>query len=145
MKKIFNKLSKIMFALGIIALIIMVLIVANTTNATIEGIWGTVMLVCLVIIFVFGMFATISVVLAIIEGLKKDKVVFLKKFLSNVVWITIAYIVPYVLDFFYEITVPIGFEISKIVLRVFLTALAIIGGEYMLADHSKEDNDELHF
>ena len=139
MKKIFNRLSKIMFVLGLIALIIMVLIVANTTNATIDGIWGTVMLVCLVIIFVFCMFATVSVMLAIIEGLKNDKVSFLKKFFSNVVWITIAYIVPYVLDYFYEFTVPIRFEIGKIVLRVFLTALAIIGGEYMLADHSKEE------
>ena len=139
MKKIFNKLSKIMFVLGIITLIIMALIVANTTNATIDGIWGTVMLVCLIIIFVFCMFATVSVMLAIIEGLKNDKVSFLKKFFSNVVWITIAYVVPYSLDYFYEFTVPIRFEIGKIVLRVFLTALAIIGGEYMLADHSKEE------
>lgn len=135
MKKIFNKLSKIFFVLGMIALITMVLIVANTT---IDGIWGTVMLICLVIIMILCVFAIVSTILAIIEGLKKDKVAFLKKFFSNLLWVTIAYIVLYVLDYFYEFTVPIRFEIGKIVLRVLITSLAIIGGEYMLADHSKE-------
>lgn len=90
------------------------------------------------------MFATVSVILAITEGLKKDKVAFLKKVFSNVIWITIAYIVPYVLDYFYEYTVPVRFEIGKIVIRVFLTAFAIIGGEYMLAVHSKEVDGEVY-
>ena len=145
MKKIFNKFSKIIFVLGIIALITMVLIVANTADATIDGILATAMLICLVIIFVFCMFAVVSVILAIIEGLKKDKVAFLKKIFLDVIWITIAHIVPYILDYFYEYTVPVRFEIGRIVLRVFITTFAIIGGEYMLADHSKEDNDGLHF
>ncbi len=146
MKKIFNKFSKIIFVLGIIALITMVLIVANTVDdATIDGIIATTMCICLVIIFVFCMFAVVSAILAIIEGLKKDKVAFLKKIFSNVIWITIAHIVPYVLDYFYEYTVPVRIEIGRIVFRVFITAFAIIGGEYMLADHSKEDNDGLHF
>lgn len=141
MKKKFNKISKIFFVLGILALIMMMLIVANTTNTTIDGIWRTVMLICLVIILIMCVFAIVSGILAIIEGLKKDKVAFLKKFFSNFLWITIAYIVAYVLDYFYEFTVPIRFGGGEIVLRILLIDLAIIGGEYMLADHSKEDND----
>lgn len=134
-----------MFVLGIIALIILVLIVANTANDSIDGIWGIAILICLVVIFVFCIFAIISVVLAIMKGLKKDKATFLKKFLSNIVLMTIAYLVPYILDCFYEFKIPIEFEFGKLALRVILTALVIIGGEYMLADHSKENNDELHF
>ncbi len=139
MKKIFDKLNKIIFVLGIIALITMLLIVVNTADATIDGILATALLICLVIIFIFCMFVAVSVILAIIEGIKKDKVAFLKKFFSNVIGITIVYTVPYVLDYFYEFAVPAKLEIGEIVLRVFLIAFAIIGGEYMLVDHSKEE------
>lgn len=145
MKNIFNKLSKIMFVAGSIALIILVLITVNSSNDIIDGMWGTILFICLMVILVFGVFCAISVVLGIIEGLKKDKVAFLKKFLSNAVWISIAYIVPYILDYFYEVPVSIKFEFAQIPLRVFLIALAIVGGEYMFADHSKDDKDELHF
>ena len=144
MNMIFNKLSKIMFVLGFIALIVMELIIVNTENDTIEGMQGTVMFVCLIISFVFCIFGAVSFVLAIIEGLKRDKVAFLKKILSNIVLVTIAYMIPYILDYFYEFTFPIQFEFSKIALSVVITSLAIISGEYMLADHSK-DNNELHF
>lgn len=134
-----------MFVAGSIALIILVLITVNSSNDIIDGMWGTILFICLMVILVFGVFCAISVVLGIIEGLKKDKVAFLKKFLSNAVWISIAYIVPYILDYFYEVPVSIKFEFAQIPLRVFLIALAIVGGEYMFADHSKDDKDELHF
>lgn len=134
-----------MFVVGIIALIILVLIIVNSSGDIIDGIWGTISLMCLLVIFVFGIFAAISVVLAILEGLKKDKLSFFKKLISNVIWIAIAYIIPYGLDYFHESELPMKFELGKVVLRIFVTALAIIGGEYMLADHSEEDKDKLHF
>jgi len=139
MKKLFDRLNKIVFVAGIVALIILVLITVNSSEDIIGGMWGTVSFICLLIIFIAGFFATISIVLAIIEGLKKDKVAFLKKFLSNVIWIAIVYTVPYVLDCFYESKFPVSFEFGETVLRVLITALTIIGGEYMLIDHSKEE------
>ena len=96
-------------------------------------------------IFLFGMFAVVSVVLAIVEGMKKDKRALLKKFLSNVTWISIAYIVPCILDYFYETEFSVKFEFGKIALQVLITALAIMGGEYMLTDHGKENQDEFYF
>lgn len=138
-KKLFDRLNKIVFVAGIVALIILVLITVNSSEDIIGGMWGTISFICLLIIFIAGFFATISIVLAIIEGLKKDKVAFLKKFLSNVIWIAIVYTVPYVLDYFYESEFPVDFEFGKTVLRVLITALTIIGGEYMLIDHSKEE------
>jgi len=135
----FDKLNKIIFVAGIVAIITLVLIVVNFTNEVIEGVWGTISLLCLLVIFLFGMFAVLSVVLAIIEGMKKDKRALLKKFLSNVTWISIAYIVPCILDYFYETEFSMKFEFGKIAFRVLATALAIMGGEYMITDHSKEN------
>ena len=138
LKKKFDKLNKIMFAAGAAVLIILVLIAVNSSNQVIGGVWGTVLTICLLTIFLFGIFAAISVGLAIIDGVKKDKRALLKKFVSNVTWITIAYMIPYICDYFYESEFSVQFDIGKIALRILVTALAIMGGEYMLTDHSKE-------
>lgn len=139
MKKIFDRLNKIVFVAGIVALIILVLITVNDSVETIEGVWGSISIICLLVIFGFGIFAAISVMLAIIDGLKKNKVAFFRKFLSNVVLFAIIYMIPYGLDYLREIEFPANFELGNIVLRVLGNALAIIGGEYMLADHSKQE------
>jgi len=145
LKKKFDKLNKIMFTAGIIAIIVLVLIAVNSTSDVIDGIWGTISLICLLVIFLFVIFAGISTILAIVEGLKKDARAFLKKMLYNVTWISIAYIVVYVMDYFDESVVHEKLELGRIALRILVTSLAIMGGEYMLADHSKEENEELHF
>ena len=145
MKKKFDKLNKMMFVAGMIAIIVLVLIAVNSTNDVIDGIWGTISGLCLLVIFLFVIFAGISTVLAIIEGLKKEKRAFLKKILYNFTWISIAYIVVYVMDYFDESVVHEKLELGRIALRILVTSLAIIGGEYMLADHSKEEKEELHF
>jgi len=134
-----------MFTAGIIAIIVLVLIAVNSTSDVIDGIWGTISLICLLVIFLFVIFAGISTILAIVEGLKKDARAFLKKMLYNVTWISIAYIVVYVMDYFDESVVHEKLELGRIALRILVTSLAIMGGEYMLADHSKEENEELHF
>ena len=145
MKEKFDKLNKIMFASGMIAIITIVLIVANSTNEVIDGIWGTISLICLLVIFLFVIFAAISAVLAIVEGIKKDKRALLKKILSNVTWIAVVYIVTYGMEYFYKSELPTKVEAGKIAFRVLVTALAIMGGEYMVSNHSKENQDELHF
>lgn len=145
MKKKFDKLNKMIFVAGMIAIIVLVLIAVNSTSDVIDGIWGTISGLCLLVIFLFVIFAGISNVLAIIEGLKKDKRAFLKKILYNFTWISIAYIVVYVMDYFDESAVREKFELGRIALRILVTSLAIIGGEYMLADHSKEEKEELQF
>ena len=138
MKMKFDKLNKMMFVAGMIAIIVLVLIAVNSTNDVIDGIWGTISGVCFLVIFFFLIFAGISTVLAIIEGLKKDKRAFIKKCLYNITWISIAFIVVYVMDYFDESAVHEKLVLSIIVLRILVTSLAIMGGEYMLADHSKE-------
>lgn len=145
MKKFFDKLNKVMFVAGIIALVVLVLIVSNNTVDTIEGIWSTIFLICIVVMLIVAILVVISAVLAIIEELRKDKKAFLKKFLSNVVWISIAYVVVFVLDYFHEAELPVDFNLAKLVLGVLSSAIAILGGEYMLTDHSKEEKNELHF
>lgn len=145
MKKKFDKLNKIMFTAGMIAIIVLVLIAVNSTSDVIDGIWGTISLICLLVIFLSVIFAGISTILAIVEGLKKDARAFLKKMLYNLTWISIAYIVVYVMDYFDESVVHEKLELGRIALRILVTSLAIMGGEYMLADHSKEENEELHF
>lgn len=139
MKKIFDKLNKIIFAIGMIAIIILVLIAANSTSDVIDGIWGTISLICLLVIFLFVIFAGISSIVAITEGLKRDKRAFIKKYLYNITWISIAFIVVYVLDYFDESVVHEKLELGRIVLRILVTSIAIMGGEYMLTDHRKED------
>ncbi len=139
MKKKFDKLNKIIFAIGMIAIIILVLIAAKSTSDVIDGIWGTISLICLLVIFLFVIFAGISSIVAIIEGLKSDKRAFIKKYLYNITWISIAFIVVYVLDYFDESVVHEKLELGRIVLRILVTSIAIMGGEYMLTDHSKED------
>lgn len=95
--------------------------------------------ICLLVIFVFAIFAIISIILAIINGLKKDKVAFFKKFLSNVGLLASVYMILYGVDYFCETEFPVKYELGNIVFRVLGTALAIIGGEYMLTDHRKEE------
>ena len=145
MMKIFDKLNRIMFIAGMAALAVLVLIVANSGSDTIEGFWGGVSLICLLIIFVFCIFAVISVILGVIQGVKTDKVAFLKKFACNCVGIAVVYIVVFVLDYFVEAELPFEFDLGSMILRILVCALAIIGGEYMITDHSKAKKDELHF
>ena len=145
MMKIFDKINKVMVALGMIALIAVVLIAANTPGDTIEGFWGGVSLFCFGIIFIFCIFVVISIVLAIIDGLKRDKIALLKKFGSNCVFIALVYLGVFVLDYFVEAELPVEFNVGNIILRILGCALAILGGEYMITDHSKEKKDELHF
>lgn len=145
MKKIFDKLNKIMFVAGIVALVALVLILSNLNGNSIEGIWSTFTGICFLIIFICVIFAAVSAVLAIVEGLKKDKKAFLKKFVSNVVWISIAYVVVFVLDYFNEAEFPVDFNLPRLVFGVLSSVFAIFGGEYMLTDHCKEEKKELHF
>ena len=144
MKKIFHKINKIVFVAGMISLLVLVLIVMNSSSEVIEGVWGALGVLCLLVIFLFVIFIAISAILVVVEGLKTDKVAFLKKYRDNVIWMTIVYTVPIVMDCFYEAALPDLFKLGNMVLRILLTALAIMGGEYMIADHSKEDEDELH-
>lgn len=145
MKKIFDKLNKVMFVVGIAALVILVLIISGWLDAFGESVTGAVTLICIIAVCLFGVFVAISVVLAIVDGLKKDKVAFFKKFLSNIVWITIAYAVVFGLDYFIEAELPMEFNLGKVVLQILVSSLAILGGEYMITDHSKEKQDKLHF
>lgn len=145
MKKIFDKLNKIMFVVGIVALVALVLILSYANGDVMEGIWGNISLICILLIFLYAIFVLVSAVLAIKEGFKKDKKELLKKFLSNVVWISIAYVIVFVLDYFHEAELPVTFSLGSLVFRVLLCTLAIFGGEYMLTDHSKKEKGELHF
>lgn len=141
MKKIFDKLNKVIFVAGIAAMVIMVLILSNWLSAFGDDITGIIMMICICVACVFVVFAAISVVLATIDGFKKDKTAFLKKFISNIVLITIAYIVVFVLDYFHVAELPMDLNLGKVVLQIVVCALAIIGGEYMITDHSKEKKD----
>jgi hypothetical protein len=145
LKKIFHKINKIVFVVGMISLLVLVLIVMNSSSEVIDGVWGTLGVICLLNTFLFLLFVVISAILVVVEGLKTDKVALFKKYRDNVIWMTIVYTVPTVMDCFYEAALPESFELGNMVLRILLTALAIMGGEYMIADHSKEDEDELHF
>ena len=145
MKKIFDKLNRIMFIAGMAALAVLVLIVANSESDTIEGFWGGVSLICFLIIFVFCIFAVISAILAVIQGLKTDKVAFLKKFACNCVGIAVVLLVIFGIDYFMGAEFPIEFNLGSIIVRIIGCALAIVAGEYMITDHSKDKNDELHF
>lgn len=138
MKKIFDKLNKVMFVAGIAALVIMILIMSNWLSVLGDDITGIIMMICICVACVFAIFAAISVVLATIDGFKKDKVAFLKKFLSNIVLITIAYMVVFGLDYFHVAELPMELNLGKVVLQIVVCALAILGGEYMITDHSKE-------
>lgn len=144
MKKIFDKLNKVMFVLGIIALIVLILVLSGWLDRFGANISGLVMTTCLGIIFVFVIFAAISAVLMIVTGLKTDKVAFLKKFLSNVAWITVAYMIVLGLDYFHEAELPMEIDLGRIVLQIFGGALAILAGEYMITNHN-EEKEELHF
>ncbi|MBE7043873.1 MAG: hypothetical protein E7399_10370 [Ruminococcaceae bacterium] len=139
MKKILDRLNKIVFVAGIMAAIIILLMAVIDSVETIDGVWGTLFVICILLISVFAIFVVISMIMAIVDGVKKDKVAFLKKVLSNIVFISIVYMIPYGLVFFYEIEFPADLQLGNIVIRILITTLSIIGGEYMLANHSKEE------
>lgn len=46
-KKLFDRLNKIVFLAGIVALIILVLITVNSSEDIIGGMWGTISFICL--------------------------------------------------------------------------------------------------
>ena len=84
-------------------------------------------------------------VLGIVEGWKKDKIELLKKFGLNVVWVAIVYGIVWGMDYFNKVEMATELDIGEWVLRVLVIGLGIFGGEYMIADHSKDEKDELHF
>ena len=145
MKKIFHKLSKIMFIAAMVSLVVLVMTTAYSEGDTVEGFWGGVGILCILVILVFAVFAAISVVLGIVEGWKKDKIELLKKFGLNVVWVAIVYGIVWGMDYFNKVEMATELDIGEWVLRVLVIALGIFGGEYMIADHSKDEKDELHF
>ena len=136
MKKILDKVNKVVFTAGIVALITLVLIMVCSESDTIEGTWGMVSFGCILVIFVFAIMGLISMVMATIEGLKKDRRTFLKKMFSNVMGIALAYVVIYGVDCFRGGELQ-AFDLGKAVAQILAGAFAVIAGEYMILDHSK--------
>lgn len=139
MKKIFHKLSKIMYIAAMVALVILLMTIAYSEGDTIEGFWGGVGILCILVILLFGIFAAISVVIGIVAGWKKDKKELLKKFGLNLVWVSLVYGIVWVLDYINKVEMATEYDLGEWVLRVLVISLGILGGEYMLKDHSKDE------
>lgn len=137
MKKLFDKINKIVFVIGMVAILALVLIAMCYPGDTINGIWGTISFICFLLIFILVIFLVISVVLAFIEGLKKDKTAFLKKVVLNILWFAVAYIVVYILDCVKQSEISTNINLGKAALQILVSAVGIVGGEYMLTSHKE--------
>ena len=60
-----------------VAVITLLLILVNS-GEVVEDFWGYVLMVCVFILFIVAIFLVINIVLAFIEGWKKDKKEFFK-------------------------------------------------------------------
>lgn len=138
MKKLYDKFNKIVFIAGMVALVILLLIIVSSPDDTIDGIWGMISMICILVLFVFGIFGVIAAACAIVEGIKEQKITFLKKFLSYVLGISIAYVGMFVWDYYREGDLVKEFEFGRTVLRIMVSSLALLAGEYMVLWHGKE-------
>lgn len=134
MKKTLDKINKVLFWAGILAVVILILCVVNIENGMLDGMIDYVIMGYLVIIGIFVIFLVIAFVMAMIEGWKKDKVAFLKEFISNSALMLVACMVGVILDYFTE-EVSMKFDLYEMLIHVLITACAIVAGKYMISKH----------
>ena len=137
MKKKFQKLSKIVFVAGIIALIALVLIAfggETITNQTVDGIFAVLVFLCLGICVLTIIFTVINFILAFIDGMKHDKKTFLKRFIVQFFLMVFIYVFLHVTS-----DVEKEFRIVDILIRSLAMSVGIIGGEYMISPPKDEE------
>ena len=142
MKKKFQKISRIVFIAGILALLALIIIVANTSatsDGTIDGGLGFLTLACIIVMLVTGILAVINCILAFVEGIKKNRKGFLKRF--GVQFLVMVFIYMFL---HFTSDVKKEFDILELVLRSLIMSAGIMGGEYMIAP-PKDEEEELHF
>ena len=138
MKKLLDKINKVVFIAGMLAIVTLVLCVATIGNGTLNGLMNCVIITYLLIVGIFIIFAIIAFVMALLEGMKKDKIAFFKEFASNCVFILIGYVIIFAFDYFAEEKSTMLFHVPKMIVHILSMACAIVAGKYMISKHANE-------
>lgn len=131
MKKMFYKISKILFVLGIVGLIGLLVLVCSGLEELTGG-FAMAAFLCVLLIFVMVINTVLAFAVMLIEGLKKDKKAVLIKILTEFGVLVLVFSLVKWIDR------TAAFDFGKIVLQCAVMTVAILGGEAILAKHEEE-------